>query len=267
MMTAVWWVCLMCYGLTMGYIVKGLLRGQLLSKNLVLGLTVVGLVAHAAVLYPKIATPFGLNFNLYNVLSLTSWLVLLFYVGFCLLRPIVALGVLALPLALGGAMVGYLADAPYHAIYQLSPMLQAHIVASIAAYCLLVMAAVQAVVLRLQIAELKRVREHPLWVNRLPALQSMEALLFDMIGAGFVLLTVALGLGFADTTNLLAQHLTHKMVFSVLSWLVFGALLIGHWRYGWRGARAANMTLYGVALLAIAFLGTKFVLEVVLQRG
>ena len=70
-----------------------------------------------------------------------------------------------------------------------------------------------------------------------------------------------------DTTNLLAQHLTHKTVFSVLSWLVFGALLVGHWRYGWRGARAANMTLYGVALLATAFIGTKFVLEVILQRG
>lgn len=88
-----------------------------------------------------------------------------------------------------------------------------------------------------------------------------------MIVVGFVLLTVALGLGFADTTNLLAQHLTHKTVFSVLSWLVFGALLVGHWRYGWRGARAANMTLYGVALLATAFIGTKFVLEVILQRG
>ncbi|MCH5141924.1 cytochrome c biogenesis protein CcsA, partial [Mammaliicoccus sciuri] len=58
----------------------------------------------------------------------------------------------------------------------------------------------------------------------------------------------------------------HKTVFSLLSWLVFGVLLVGHWRFGWRGQRAANMTLYGVILLGLAFIGTKFVLELILNK-
>ncbi|MFO1365240.1 MAG: cytochrome c biogenesis protein CcsA [Moraxella osloensis] len=81
-----------------------------------------------------------------------------------------------------------------------------------------------------------------------------------------MLLSISLLLGFIDTTNLLAQHLVHKTVFSLLSWLVFGALLVGHWRFGWRGQRAANMTLYGVILLGLAFIGTKFVLELILNN-
>ena len=120
--------------------------------------------------------------------------------------------------------------------------------------------------LRLQISELKRRTFHRVWVDKLPSLQSMEALLFDMITVGFLLLSISLLLGFIDTTNLLAQHLVHKTVFSLLSWLVFGALLVGHWRFGWRGQRAANMTLYGVILLGLAFIGTKFVLELILNK-
>lgn len=137
---------------------------------------------------------------------------------------------------------------------------------SLAAYSVLFMAAIAAIMLRLQISELKRQTFHRVWVDKLPSLQSMEALLFDMITVGFGLLSISLLLGFIDTTNLLAQHLVHKTVFSLLSWLVFGALLVGHWRFGWRGQRAANMTLYGVILLGLAFIGTKFVLELILNK-
>jgi ABC-type uncharacterized transport system permease subunit len=64
-----------------------------------------------------------------------------------------------------------------------------------------------------------------------------------------------------------AQHLVHKTVLSVLSWLVFGCLLVGRWRYGWRGRIAARWTLAAMALLVLAFFGSKFVLELVLGYG
>ena len=163
-------------------------------------------------------------------------------------------------------MIGFFGDAPYHPLSTISPILQAHIIMSLAAYSVLFMAAIAAIMLRLQISELKRQTFHRVWVDKLPSLQSMEALLFDMITVGFTLLSISLLLGFIDTTNLLAQHLVHKTVFSLLSWLVFGALLVGHWRFGWRGQRAANMTLYGVILLGLAFIGTKFVLELILNK-
>ena len=59
----------------------------------------------------------------------------------------------------------------------------------------------------------------------------------------------------------------HKTVLSILAWLVFGALLLGRWRWGWRGRRAVGLTLAGMAVLVLAFFGTKFVLELLLRRS
>jgi ABC-type uncharacterized transport system permease subunit len=222
------------------------------------------MLAHAVLLYPYIVTLYGLNFNLFNVLSLTSLFFLFFYVLFSLYRPIISLGILAAPTALLGMTAGYVGRAPYQPITDISLGLETHILLSLAAYCVLLMAAVQALFLRLQIRELKHKTIHRFWVNKLPSLQSMEGLLFDMILVGFVLLSVALGIGFIYVEDLMAQHIAHKTVFSVLSWLLFGLLLIGNWRGGLRGKRAANMTIYAFILLAIGFVGSKFVLEMLL---
>ena len=226
-----------------------------------LSLLLVGMIAHAIVLYPYIFTLYGLNFNLFNVLSLISLFFLFFYVLFCLYRPIVSLGILAAPTAFLGMIIGFIGRAPYQPLTDVSVGLEAHIILSFAAYCVLLMAAVQALFLRLQIRELKHRSINRFLVNKLPSLQSMEALLFDMILVGFVLLSIALGLGFIYVEDLFAQHIAHKTVFSVLSWLLFGALLLGNYRAGWRGKRAANITIYAFILLAIGFIGSKFVLE------
>lgn len=259
-------ISLVCYGLTTVYLLWGIVQQKPLHKGVTLGMLLVGLLAHVLLLYPRIVTAAGFNFNVFNVMSLTSLFMLGFYWAFCVYRPILVLGILATPLAIAGVVAGYLGDAYYQPLTTITPLLQGHIILSLAAYSVLFMAAVQAVMLRLQIKELKRQSIHRVWVNKLPSLQGMESLLFDMIGVGFVLLSFALLLGFLDTTSLLGQHLAHKTVFSVLSWLVFGALLVGHWRYGWRGIKASNMAIYGVILLGIAFIGTKFVLEIILGR-
>ncbi|WP_201538799.1 cytochrome C assembly family protein [Psychrobacter frigidicola] len=255
---------------SMAYIVVSFHIGWALTtdkpihKNASLGLLLVGMLAHVVLLYPYIFTLYGLNFNLFNVLSLISVFFLFFYVLFCLYRPIVSLGILAAPTAFIGMTVGYIGRAPYQPLTDVGLGLEAHIILSFAAYCVLLMATVQALFLRLQIRELKHHTIHRFWVNKLPSLQSMEGLLFDMILVGFVLLSIALGLGFVYVQDLFAQHIVHKTVFSVLSWLLFGALLLGNWRAGWRGKRAANITIYAFILLAIGFVGSKFVLELVL---
>lgn len=255
---------IVCYGLASTYLVWALVKQKPIHKGLTLVWLLVGMLAHAGILYPKVFTLYGLNFNLFNVFSLTSLFMLLFYWLFCLYRSILALGILATPLAMIGTIASYVGNAPYQPLNHLSFILQGHIILSLAAYCILFMSAVQAIILRLQIRELKHHTINRIWVNKLPALQSMEALLFDMITVGFVLLSLSLALGFMDTNDLLGQHLAHKTVFSILSWLTFGALLLGHWQYGWRGARVANMAIYGVVLLGISFIGTKFVLEILL---
>ena len=254
----------MVYILVSIYIGWALIQDKPIHKGVSLGLLIIGMLAHAVLLYPHVVTLYGLNFNLFNIISLISLFFLFFYVIFSLYRPIVSLGILAAPTALVGMIVGYIGRAPYRPITDISVGLEAHILLSLAAYCVLLMAALQALFLRLQIRELKHQSIHRFWVNKLPSLQSMESLLFDMLLVGFVLLSIALGIGFVYVEDLMAQHLAHKTVFSVLSWLLFGALLLGNWRAGWRGKRAANMTIYAFILLAIGFVGSKFVLEMLL---
>ena len=81
-----------------------------------------------------------------------------------------------------------------------------------------------------------------------------------------ILLTIALGFGFFTIDDFFAQHLAHKTAFSIISWFVYGSLLIGHYKFGWRGQKAIRFTLIGFMLLAIGFIGSKFVLEMVLGR-
>ena len=128
------------------------------------------------------------------------------------------------------------------------------------------MAAAQAVLLAVQDRHLHGRRPGG-FVRALPPLTTMEALLFQMIGGGFVALSFALSSGILFLDDIFAQHLVHKTILSILTWLVFGVLLFGRWRYGWRGSLAVRMTLAGVALLVLSYFGTKLVLEVILGRS
>jgi ABC-type uncharacterized transport system permease subunit len=87
-----------------------------------------------------------------------------------------------------------------------------------------------------------------------------------MLTAGVLFLSVSLISGFMFIENLFAQHLVHKTVLSLLAWLIFSGLLLGRWRYGWRGKTATKWTLSGFVLLVLAYFGSKFVLELVLHR-
>jgi ABC-type uncharacterized transport system permease subunit len=99
-----------------------------------------------------------------------------------------------------------------------------------------------------------------------PPLSRLERQLFQLIGVGFLLLSAALVTGALFISDWFAQHLVHKTTLTIAAWLVFGALLLGHWRLGWRGKQAAYACLSGMTLLALAFFGSKFVLELLLKR-
>ncbi|MDF1527567.1 MAG: cytochrome c biogenesis protein CcsA, partial [Sedimenticola sp.] len=142
--------------------------------------------------------------------------------------------------------------------------LRIHVIISLLAYSLLAMASVQAILLAIQDYQLRH--RHPGgFIRALPPLQTMEALLFEMIGLGFGLLSVALLSGFIFLENLFTQHLVHKTLLSIAAWLVFGILLWGRHRFGWRGQKALAWTLSGFVVLMLAYFGSKFVLELVLN--
>jgi ABC-type uncharacterized transport system permease subunit len=143
--------------------------------------------------------------------------------------------------------------------------MQAHILVSLLAFSLLNIAALQALLLTCQDFQLHRKRSS--WFLRsLPPLETMEALLFQMIGVGFFLLSLSLVSGFWFIEDLFAQHLAHKTVLSLLSWLVFGVLLWGRLSFGWRGRTAVRWTLAGFGVLLLAYFGSKLVLEIILRR-
>ncbi|GAA5076262.1 cytochrome C assembly family protein [Lysobacter panacisoli] len=148
---------------------------------------------------------------------------------------------------------------------QLDWRLQLHAWMALLAYATLAIAALLAVMLWLQERALRR-REFHRWLRALPPLVELETLMFRTIGVGFALLTGTLLTGVLFVENLFAQHLVHKTVLSVLSWLLFGGLLLGRWRYGWRGATAVRWTLTAMAFLMLAFFGSRAVLELVLGR-
>ncbi len=143
--------------------------------------------------------------------------------------------------------------------------LTAHVLLSMGAAALLFAAAVTALLLVFLDRRLRtrRIADLP---SGMPPLDALELVMFRFIGAGFVLLTLALFTGFVFVTNLFTQNLVQKTVLSLIAWLLFGVLLIGRLRFGWRGRSAVRWTLWGFGVLAVAYFGVKFVLEYVFGR-
>lgn len=102
-------------------------------------------------------------------------------------------------------------------------------------------------------------------------LLTLERLTYRFVGAGFVLLSASLvlGYGFSDAIpgSTHAWRWDHKTVFSLLAWITFAALLAGRYQFGWRGKQANRMLYTGTVFLLLAYVGSRFVLEVVLGRS
>lgn len=99
----------------------------------------------------------------------------------------------------------------------------------------------------------------------LPPLQTMEALLFELVWAGMLFLTLSIITGFIFIDDFFAQKLSHKTVFSLLSWGIYATLLTGRHFIGWRGNTAIRWVLGGFTALMLAYFGSKLVLEVILH--
>ena len=229
-----------------------------------IALGIMGVMLHTLVLSQTIITENGLNLGIFNAASLAAWIIVLALMLSSITKPVENLGIVLLPIA-AVALILELAYPSSHLFDPASPWgLRVHAVVSLMAYSLFTMAAVQAGLLAIQDRHLRN--RHPGgFVRALPPLQTMESLLFEMITIGFILLSIGLLSGFMFLENMFAQHLVHKTVLSIISWLVFGILLWGRFRFGWRGRTAIRWTLSGFLVLALAYFGSKFVMELVLK--
>jgi ABC-type uncharacterized transport system permease subunit len=230
-------------------------------------LAAAALAGHATLLVGAVYSQGGLDVSLANALSAVAGLTALFaWVG-NRARTLPGAAVVALPVAALAAPLPVLFANPHRFSLVDEPWAALHIAVALIAYALLIVAALQALLLmglerRLHRAVPDRVAES------LPPLLTLERFLFRLVGIGFALLTLTLLSGALFSEQLFGKPLqfTQKIVFSLLGWLVFGALLFGRHRYGWRGRAALQWILAGTALLVLAYAGSKFVLEVILGR-
>jgi ABC-type uncharacterized transport system permease subunit len=238
--------------------------GKQPSRTVGIGLGLAGVILHTVVLYQNIHLDSGINLGFFNAGSLVMWLILLLLMVSSLSKPVENLGIVLLPIAIIAVAMELYFPATRLLPADSSWGLRVHVIISLLAYSLFTLASVQAILLSIQDHHLRQ--RHPGgFIRALPPLQTMEQLLFEMIGLGFLLLTFALLSGFLFLSDIFAQHLVHKTILSIFAWLVFGILLWGRFRFGWRGRKALIWTQVGFVVLALAYFGSKFVIELLLS--
>ena len=221
---------------------------------------------HALALLSAWRSSGGIDLHFFAAISIVAWVTAALTAGLALVRPVAALGVVTYPIAMLGVVAYPLLAAPSTTRVVDQWQIQLHAGLSLLAYAALGLAALLAIMLWLQERSLRQ-RRLGGWSAILPPLTQVETLMFRLIAAGFLLLTLALLSGALFVKDLFAQHLVHKTVLSILAWTLFGALLYGRMRHGWRGRRAVRWTLFAMSFLALGFFGSKFVLELILARG
>ncbi|MFP3874078.1 MAG: inner membrane protein YpjD [Thiohalophilus sp.] len=233
------------------------------ARPLLLGL--VAVVLHGIMLWQLLWTDAGLDVGFYTIFTLVGWLVALLLLLSAFTRPVESLGIVVLPFTALTVLLRLLSDEHQYLTRDLSAGLEFHILISILAYSLLSIAVVQAILLYFQEAHLHNKQPGGI-LRALPPLETMETMLFQMIGLGFIVLSVSLISGGFYLEDLFAQHLVHKTVLSIIAWILFAILLGGRIQFGWRGRVAIRWTIAAFIALMLAYFGSKFVIELVLNQ-
>jgi ABC-type uncharacterized transport system permease subunit len=236
---------------------------ELRFEHALLGLL---LLAHAPlVFHPLAGSP--PHFGAREALVLLTWLATLIYWTAAFLMRLEGLQVILMPVAALCQAVAQLLPAGHATPWLHSPLMQAHLTIAMLAYGFFAVAAGLAVLMRVADRQL----HHPTrnLLSQLPPLLALERLLFMAMGLGFALLTATLATGAVFSEELFGKpvEFTHKVVFSVAAWLLFGWLLWARRSRGLRGRIAVNWTLAGFALLVLAYIGSRFVLDALLHRA
>jgi len=240
------------------------------------------LVLHGFGLQQAIFTNQGFIFGFALALSMMAWVGVAFYWienWFLQLRGMLIL-VLGMALICSLAVLIFpgtvLSDRAVH-----NQWFRLHFFVANIAYGLMSLACLHAILMGWQDRKLRhQVQQHEVswfektflggaaWIDKLPPLMTMERVLFNLLTWGYVLLTLTVFSGVFFSQTLFGRPLVfdHKTVFAIASWLMFGGLLLARWRTGMRGIRALRWVIGSFIVLMLAYIGSRFVLEVVLNR-
>jgi ABC-type uncharacterized transport system permease subunit len=230
-------------------------------RRTALAIAFVALLIHAWVVSDQTGFPHALSLPLFTALAATSLTVVFLLLLLGLMQPADYLGIAVYPIAALSILFSHTETGNSHIV---GGAIQIHVFLSLVAYAELTLAAAQAILVAIQRHYLSKHKPGG-FIRALPALDRTEGLLFTLLIAGFVLLSLSLLSGFFYLEDMFAQSLVHKTVLSCLGWTIFAVLLFGRWQFGWRGKKAVQWTLAGFALLLLAYFGSKIVLEIILK--
>ncbi len=219
------------------------------------------------ILYQDVLGQGAMYLGVGTALASIVWLSLLIYWGANFFYRLDGLQALVMPVAAVAALMPAFLPAIKPLTHVDAPYFRIHLTLSILAYSLFTIASLHGLLMAVLERSLHRGMP-PAPLRNLPPLLTLEKLLFRIIFLGFVLLTASLITGMLFSAGLFGQALvlTHKTVFGILSWLIFGGLLAGRALRGWRGRLALRWTVAGFLTLVLAYIGSKFVVEILLGR-
>ncbi|WXU00850.1 MAG: Inner membrane protein YpjD [Catillopecten margaritatus gill symbiont] len=259
-------IMILSYSAVAAYLLAALLLMRFFTKNdtqhrhqkSIFLLINFAIIAHALTFTSFWSVNGGVYFGLANSASFAAWVVAILLFLSSISKPVHALGILVYPLVAFSLVFSVLF--PDTTTKTISLSIASHVFLSITAYALLALAVCQSILLKIQERHL-HAKNINSFTNKLPPLQTMEALLFQSLRIGFYLLTLSLLTGFVFIDDIFAQHLIHKTVLSLIAWIIFAVLVLGRKIFGWRGKQAITTTQIGFGILLVAYYGSKFVLE------
>lgn len=256
-------LCILIYGAGILFLNRRLTAPTIYAYRV--WLSNIGAIAvHGALIAMLLAERGINNLNFVIVLSIIAWLLGLFSVS----RGRQLASLILRPAIFGFAIVSVL-------LLQVLPEsdglkatmtygLATHIILSMIAFSLLVLAALYAG----QILFLNRVlkkRSARALNDHFPPLMTVEQYFFRLLTAGTVVLTLAIIAGVLFVDDLFAKDQIHKTVLSFAAWLGFGGIVIAHTTRGLRGKPIVLFTLIAAVLLTLAYFGSRFVRDIILS--
>jgi len=246
-----------------------------LSTALIQGAIFGILIIHGLQLHDSVFAPEGFVFGFAQDLSLIAWVGLAFYWFQSWFLPISSLRWMALVFALVCALLPSLFPGTLISPKAVAdPWFKGHFVVATVSVGLLSLAAMHAMLMSIQDRALHRQlaivpnSRAAHWLEGLPPLMTMESILFNLLYVGFTLLSLTVFSGLLFSQTLFGKPLVfdHKTIFALISWFLFAGLLIARWRVGLRGRTAIRWVLSAYTALLLAYVGSRFVVEVILQR-
>lgn len=255
---------LVLYSFASTYLYTHLKQNKALNTRNFFGLAVSAILMHCLGIYYATVMTAGLNLGIQNMPSIIFLSINIIVVISSFKKPLHNLLVFLFPLSIVFIIVAIIFRNLEPHLVAVNVAIGSHILLSIISYSLLTMASLQAALWSWQNHQLK---SHQLGkiIKILPALQTMEALIFELVLAGVITLALGMAIGFTFIDNIFAQQLVHKTVLSLFGLFIFSVVLWGRYQLGWRGNTAGRWVIGGFCMLMLAYFGSKLVLEIILK--